>query len=340
MSSLQKVTLRTVPDIVSRLRWEKQFEDCIIGYEDRIHGPLERALEDYTPIAQGGDLPEHRIWYVRSGSTVLWDKHGRLDRLFESGNGGIGPASAECQLRIQEARVNMKRLEEEKEQRKSLKEKERARKARRRRLQATSTHASPIISGNSNASRIERFQWISTPFFSWSGNKWCQRETEGKTQKMDQLTIISWNILFDIFDPQEKETEERWTQLVDHLAACNADVVALQEVTPTFIKILFSADWTHEYVTTCGPDDTSSVSPSGNLLLWKRAVFSAVQAKLCIDGDRRRAALVVLQHGSILFSVANVHLPANRGPDSRHIARQRELSAVLAEMLDLRGNSP
>jgi hypothetical protein len=109
-------------------------------------------------------------------------------------------------------------------------------------------------------------------------------------------------------------------------------VVALQEVTPALIKIMFSAYWTREYVTTCAPGKTSSVSRSGNLLLWKRAAFSTVQAKLCIDGDRRRVAFAVLQHGSLLYFVANVHLPANRGLDSRDIARQREISAVLSEM--------
>lgn len=340
MPEKKKAKLRTVSDIVARLRWEQAHPSCMLGYDDRIIGPLETPLEDYKPISKGGDLPEHRIWYVRCGNDVLWDKLGRVDRLFGSGNGDTVETSQECLRHIQEAEVNLELLEQEKEERRLQKQKDRARKARSRaRSQPQKVPTDNYF--DAQASDV-RFRWTTVPAFEWTANTWTPLN-EGARQKTDhdppplQLVFVTWNVLFDIFDGEKQETKERWTQLVAHLQTCNADVIALQEVTPDFVDILLNTAWVRAYATTCSLQNTTSVAPSGNLLLWKKSLFTTALTELCVDGGRRRATIAVLQHGTTSYSVATVHLPANHGEQKRDIARQRELAAVLGRLQQLEG---
>jgi len=29
----------------------------LIGYDDRVNGPMEKSLDDFVPIQEGGDIP-------------------------------------------------------------------------------------------------------------------------------------------------------------------------------------------------------------------------------------------------------------------------------------------
>lgn len=64
----KKKKLRTASEVLSRLRWAGDesmpcLDDTLIGYSDRLNGPMEKAAADFIPIHDGGDLPEHRIQY-------------------------------------------------------------------------------------------------------------------------------------------------------------------------------------------------------------------------------------------------------------------------------------
>lgn len=117
-----KNKLRTASDIISRLRWDAsqviESSAILIGYMDRIEGPMEKAVKDFISASTGGDIPEHRILYFRrsTGNSqhnrhVLWDRVGRVDRIFGSGNGPDAPVASETIQRIQEAKQNMQRIE-------------------------------------------------------------------------------------------------------------------------------------------------------------------------------------------------------------------------------------
>merc|ERR1712232_1494699 len=67
----------------------------------------------------GGELPMHRVWYVRCGNDVLWDRRRRLDVIFGSGltpmilAAGQGAADEETTRRINDALANVQRIQEE-----------------------------------------------------------------------------------------------------------------------------------------------------------------------------------------------------------------------------------
>jgi len=75
-SAQKKRSLRTSEDVLSRLKWDDKYDinDYILGYEDRIVGPMEMDCGSFVPIAQGGDLPYHRIWYIRGRADARNDE--------------------------------------------------------------------------------------------------------------------------------------------------------------------------------------------------------------------------------------------------------------------------
>lgn len=292
---------------------------------------MEVLLDDYSTIKQGGDLPEHRIWYVRTSSTVLWDRLGRVDTLYESGNGKDAPIAQETLEHIERAKATTIRLEAEKLERRKLKEKDRLRRARQRETRAA--HLNP---GRESVQKpIDRFQWTQCPSFVLDSDCWVENQIQHSIKPTNTVNIVTWNVLFDLYDigETEVETTSRWAQLIDELVLADADVVALQEVTPSFLSLLLKNAFVRDhYSLTASANDYECVSPAGNLLLWKTSLFRNLASFSCLDGERQRAVVSVLQSHQNTFIVANVHLPGNKGQENRRIARQRELSAVLAQV--------
>jgi hypothetical protein len=129
----KKAKLRTASDVISRLRWshgeqhQHRHEEeentnhnglVMMGYRDRIVGPLEKAVNDYISAKTDGDIPEHRILYLRCAADdqpleeqILWDRAGRVDRIFQSGNGPDAKVAPETLEAVREAKVNMIRVE-------------------------------------------------------------------------------------------------------------------------------------------------------------------------------------------------------------------------------------
>lgn len=122
MEHKKQPRLRTFEDVFHRMRWDDQYaeQDLTIGYEDRLLGAMEMTLHDFIPVAEGGDLPMHRIWYVRSGDAVLWDRRRKLDLVFGSGltaailsTGNKEISGAETAQRIDRAAANLQKIKED-----------------------------------------------------------------------------------------------------------------------------------------------------------------------------------------------------------------------------------
>lgn len=122
-SSKKKSKLRTASDVISRLLYDQdqQPENILLGYMDRIEGPMEKSVQDFVSADHGGDLPEHRILYfrladnneltTRNNEQILWDRAGRVDRIFGSGQGRDAPIATETVTAVEQAVQNMLRIE-------------------------------------------------------------------------------------------------------------------------------------------------------------------------------------------------------------------------------------
>jgi len=113
--------MKTARDVIHRWRWDEQLRQqglVMIGYDDRIHGPMEMSIENYQAVDDGGEIPEHRIVYFRRAASqeesmgeILWDRAGRVDRIFGSGQGEDGQIASETKEAAWQAMATMKRLE-------------------------------------------------------------------------------------------------------------------------------------------------------------------------------------------------------------------------------------
>lgn len=381
--SSTKTKLRTVADVLSRLRWssndDTSLDAIILGYDDRIHGPMEKALADYKPIKDGGDIPEHRIWYVRTSlpsnnnnisqdeidDCILWDRIGRIDRIFGSGQGSDFPVSLETIHHVSSAIQIMARLDLEKQQRRAIKEQQRAVKARKRAQKAAAIDhlASQTTTTSSTTTETKpkqtlRYKWVPIPWYYYSqeSDEWQEgSRNEINTSKPSrhdgrQLTVVTWNVLFDFYDDELSDHDERWTLIgrILEQRRQDVDVICLQEATPAVVAVLLGQSWVqHGYSCTASPSNIDTVSTSGNLLLWRKSLLAPSLdgggVFVCVDSFRQCSIMASLEQldeeHSPVFLVTNVHLLANKAAQSstqsigsRALARQRELASIIGQL--------
>lgn len=387
-----KTKLRTASDVLSRLRWDKtscssgcdgtsQTLQFMVGYVDRMNGPMEKPVEDFRSIASGGDVPEHRIVYFRrvsqndptSFGDIIWDRDGRVDRIFGSGNGPDAEVAKTTTLMVWEAIATMSRLEIEKEERRSLKAKIRARRAKKRIGNVSPTRVFPgsVLPFQEEAQDIHdkgRFLWSPAPWFFYSSNEkeWKKGRTTKDEEEVNpaptsqQLSVLTWNVLFDLFDDgsdseksgAESSLEARWSVLIDSLCDKSADIIALEEATPRFAGCLLQHPTIQaRYACSVSPSETETIDPCGNIILWRRGTVQCCDEGhglfQCQDYGRNRslAAALSLNGSKSVFLVAAVHLPSDSYGDkpnpgtagqtrkeSRSIARRRELSSIVGQL--------
>ncbi|NUQ77231.1 MAG: DUF504 domain-containing protein [Polyangiaceae bacterium] len=72
--------LRTSREVYDQIRWDPRLDpsDFTIGYDTRDHGTQEMPLPSFDPE---GEIPWHRIQFIRRGQTTVWDRHLRIDTL-------------------------------------------------------------------------------------------------------------------------------------------------------------------------------------------------------------------------------------------------------------------
>ncbi|MEV6929915.1 RNA repair domain-containing protein [Dactylosporangium sp. NPDC051485] len=75
--------MRPVQDVVSRIRYDARLDAArfVIGYEDRGAGLRETPL---LAFVGGGDVPWHRVQYVKAGQVIVWDRRTRVDLVFDA----------------------------------------------------------------------------------------------------------------------------------------------------------------------------------------------------------------------------------------------------------------
>lgn len=376
--SEKKTKLRTASEVLSRLKWSPcnecipNVDDCLIGYDCRINGPMEKALADFTSIQNGGDIPEHRIQYFRIKSTpnvensVFWDRDGRVDKLFDSGAGKYAPISKKTIANVKAAIENMIRIAEEKA---ILAEEKAKRKARQQARKAAAVYRMSDASCNNvgpngkTLTRLERHTWKAIDHFHYYDSKksgWCKGNQSmliDIPNICEDIKILTWNVLFDLEKNEKNEfvqgdssllsdidrTSLRWDQIILEIQSESPCVIALQEVTQRFLDQLQGHEWVqHNYELSSGLGDMSSIDPFGNLIMWRKDRFRLRGLHVCEDMNRCRALVACLQQNeTVIYNIANVHLPSDhhnqstRETDDRTKARQLEISAVVAKIEDL-----
>jgi poly(A) polymerase len=132
----------------------------------------------------------------------------------------------------------------------------------------------------------------------------------------ERLRVLTWNVLFDRFKPEAIHTARRMPVLLDLLERADADLIGLQEVTPSFLQALLETRWARGYWLSEGPS-AATVSPSGQLLLSRLPLRA-----LGVHPFSTHKQAVVAEIGDSL-TVAVVHLTSNMTPNAPRVRAQQ-----------------
>jgi endonuclease/exonuclease/phosphatase family metal-dependent hydrolase len=121
---------------------------------------------------------------------------------------------------------------------------------------------------------------------------------EPKTAKT--ASLVTYNVLAD-----PEQADQRVPTLLKTIGDCDADVIALQEVAPWFIRRLAKADWFKKYH--APKTGGKIICPRGLLILSKQPITSPEFGLL--PSKQRRAYLVVdTKIRGVKFKIATCHL--------------------------------
>ncbi|MCY1071482.1 RNA repair domain-containing protein [Nannocystis sp. RBIL2] len=285
--------LRPVQDVVGRLRFDATFDvrRFVVGYEERFAGVREAPLAEF--LAGDNEIPWHRIFFIKAGELIVWDRRARIDLVFGSGD---SPAADHAAIA---------------------------------RACAPAPVAAPAPTRRSKP-RPGPAVFETRPCFRFDPSRgaWLPVAATGLHEaRVEALQVATYNVLFDLYEPEQLYSEARAPACAELLREREADIVALQEVTPRLWTELLTAPWLREsYYVSAGPD-AEGLQPYGQVLLsrWPLALelheFSA----------RKRLVVGRLALAGRRLAVAAVHLTSNRKADADD--RRAEQLAVLVERL-------
>lgn len=290
----QDRSLRPVQDIVGRIRHDPTFDPArfTVGYEERFAGLRDAPLKEFLGE---GEIPWHRLWTVKAGDLIVWDRKNRIDLMFGSGDSAAADLAAIAR--------------------------------------ACAPVAAPPPPApkrrNHSAADAEPAAFVARPCFRFDPARkaWLPHTGALAEVHVEALQVVTYNVLFDLYMPEKLYSERRAAECRALLAAQDADIVALQEVTPWFWAALLAEPWVRERY--CVSDDpvAAGLVPYGQALLsrWPLALevhtFSA----------QKRLLLGRMKINGRTTAVAAVHLTSNYKMDAED--RRSEQLGVLSERL-------
>lgn len=292
----EKRGLRPVQDVVGRIRFDPAFDvrRFVVGYEERFAGVREGQLADF--VAGDNEIPWHRIVVIKAGELVVWDRRARIDLVFGSGDSPAADLAAIARACVPTPAPAAAPVE------------------RRGRARA----AAPA------AAFVARPSYLFDPV----RGGWAEVETSGLAEAgVEALQVATYNVLFDLHDPEQLYSERRVPVCLELLRERDADIIALQEVTPGLWATVLATDWVREgYYVSEGPG-ADGLEPYGQVLLsrWPLAL------ELHAFGPRKRLVVGRLALAGRRLAVAAVHLTSNRRDDADD--RRAAQLAVLGERL-------
>jgi poly(A) polymerase len=150
-----------------------------------------------------------------------------------------------------------------------------------------------------------------------------------------EVTVASFNVLFDLYDPELLDTGRRTAAAISLLRSVDADIIALQEVTPPFLGALLDTGWVREHFFLSEGPAATTVTPYGVVLLSRFPFASLTQS--VFSRDKRTIAGKFALRGGPLW-VATLHLTSNRDPHSAS-ARAAQIRTLLhqAQVIEAHG---
>jgi poly(A) polymerase len=266
MSKQASAPFPTSREILQRIHWDPRLgaEHFVVGYEERFQGRKERKAKDFP---MNGEIPWHRVWTIRQGDTIVWDREHRIDRMEEA------PAL------IAHIRNNQPEADD-----------------------------------------------------TTTGYTYCNQQTSWQpapclpTPLPARMRVATYNVLFDLYDKDLLHTKQRIPGLVQQMQDMTCDILALQEVTPTFLDALCQQEWVREHYFLSTIPDSPALGQYGQIVLSR---FPVQHVDYLEHSRHKRTLIVTLATTPFPICVAVVHLTSNRRKQAAE-RRTEQLSQLVA----------
>jgi len=143
-----------------------------------------------------------------------------------------------------------------------------------------------------------------------------------------ELTVLTYNLLFDLYEPEKLATEVRVPALLAHIREANADLLALVEVTPNLLEPILADGFIRANYWVSELPEGPTIAPYGQVILARAPMQVHVYP---VRGHKRFLAAEVCLGGLSLLAVA-VHLTSNRAEQAQ--ATRAEEFATLCTWLE------
>lgn len=288
MSKPEKKKMATSREVYDRIIWDVRLNsrNFVVGFQERLSstGMREKPL---TQWATDGDIPWHRIRYIRCGETVVWDREQHLDLV----SSGELPAAAW-------------------------------------KTETTENLTEKFVTVLDNTAIF-----TPRPVYKYNIQSWQPNTQQAVNVNLEALTIVSFNVLCDLYEQDKIATEKRLPAIVEQLHECNADIIAIQEATPDLLELLLSQNWVRNYYISAS-STAETVRPYGNLLL-SRLPFTLVEHQF---SGHKRVLIGSYEINGQLLHIAVVHLTSDRAQNALE-KRQHQLATIVGYLQKLPGNS-
>jgi poly(A) polymerase len=206
---------------------------------------------------------------------------------------------------------------------------------REHRIDLISTNSLPELAWKSDRSESSRAdlaalvannqgEFTSRSIYSYHSDRW--QVFTGELRSIDlsnKLTIVSYNILSNLYDADLIYTDKRLPVILSELAKTDADIIALQEVTPESLAFILATDWVRDYFISESVSG-NCVKPYGNLIM-SRWAFNLVEHQF---SAHKRVLVGNWKINDRSVHLANIHLTSNRG-DNALQKRTQQLATVI-----------
>ncbi|KJE98040.1 hypothetical protein CAOG_008076 [Capsaspora owczarzaki ATCC 30864] len=322
-----------------------------MGYEDRILGMVETSLLEWKPMPIG-DIPWHRVWYYRVDDQLIWDRAERVDFVFGSGNvpaSGLCPSFAKS--RYASALKNTAKMHAiEQARRGGGSSRGRGRGKQGGAASDAVAMASAGVGATMAATRSAHSNGAFVPKgitmlnvyrFDAAQGDWIvdgaspsdqpiAQEYLARARARDQLKIVTFNVLFDVYQPELIHTKERTPRMLAFLESLDADVIALQEVTGHFLAQLLEAPWVRASYAVSDIPGGPTQNPTGQLLMSRLPFEDLSMSQI---NAKKKAVVGRLQglHPDRLTKMIVLHLTSNMHGDAS-LRRRSQLTSIVQQL--------
>eukprot|EP01129_Flabellula_baltica_P007065 TRINITY_DN2712_c0_g1_i2.p1 TRINITY_DN2712_c0_g1~~TRINITY_DN2712_c0_g1_i2.p1 ORF type:complete len:416 (-),score=98.65 TRINITY_DN2712_c0_g1_i2:428-1675(-) len=163
------------------------------------------------------------------------------------------------------------------------------------------------------------------PVYKFEDSEWKETAIPSENIDVESLKVITWNILFDIYDKELIHTEERYPRILELLSSIDADIIGLEEVTQKFLVMILREKWVQEnYYVSESFQYGTTIKPYGQLLLSKIPYSLHVHRY----SEHKKAIVGEYKINSRTLYLPLIHLTSNSGNNRTNQRRAYQLGVI------------